>query len=48
MVKLKLKSSGAKVSACGAKVSACGAGGIPVHNLLYHGYRGLSSNTVWW
>jgi hypothetical protein len=39
MVKLKLKSSG-------AKVSACGAGGIPVHNLLYHGYRGLSSNTV--
>jgi hypothetical protein len=46
MVKLKLKSSGAKVSAC--KVSACGAGGIPVHNLIYHGYRGLSSNTVWW
>jgi hypothetical protein len=43
MVKLKLKSLGVSLW---AKVSACGAGGIPVHNLLYHGYRGLSSNTV--
>jgi hypothetical protein len=44
MVKLKFKVE----IVLNATVSACGAGGIPVHNLIYHGYRGLSSNTVWW